>query len=85
MPAALTVRERTPKKSSSSSGAAEGRVTFHPVACATGVGADDDDDFGLLFEGRDTAQPSDILIIQTREEKKLFLIGKRRRRRRRGG
>ena len=40
MPAAFTVLDRTPKKSSSSkTGAAEGRVTFHPVAAGAAVAA----------------------------------------------
>ena len=93
MLAALTVRERTPKKSSSSrnAGEAEGRVTFHPVAtgatAAAGVGADDgaaDDDLLMLFEGRNTVQPSDIFIYSN-EERKLFLMWRFEREEGRGG
>lgn len=72
MPAALTVRERTPKKSSSSRGRAEGRVTFQPVGGDRDNDADAEGD--ALFEGRDTDQPSDIFdsIIQTKKKKSCF-------------
>ena len=72
----MTVRDLTPKKSSSSSRGrtAEGRLTLHPVGAA-GVRDDDDDDGGfllmVLLEGRDTAQPSDdILFIYSNEGNK---------------
>ena len=70
MLAALNVRERTPKKSSSSSAvAAEGRVTFHPVAAGVGVKVADVAPW-MLLEGRDTAQPSDgIIYVFKRGEK----------------
>lgn len=92
--AALDVRERTPKKSSSSSaGAAEGRVTFQPVAAGVGVADDDDVAPVMVLEGRDTAQPSDdIIYVYSNEEEKLFVVfngdgggGRRRRVRREEG
>lgn len=78
MQAAFTVRERTPKKSSSSrrASAAEGRVTFQPASAAAtaGVGDEDtDDDNDALFEGRDAAQPSDIFNYSNKEQMLMFI------------